>query len=256
MSGQAVVIHMRGSVPAQDIAKLLQADGIPISSRGKGKALFKAALPVPASGELCIDIPRYTTDWYSAGAAVFAMCATRKCSNVRVVYDPHMRRLLVDPWHLSMTWLAEFCEDLSARLWRWRPIALPWEQEAVRAAQNRLISAMQRWHVSSPALFRLASQAESEGNLDKLQALCHAEAIKSSSDTGCSEADWASCRIVQMGLAVNPSAPVAFKGSSARIVSNLGVKSAVEELMQTKHDDLKSAAIGAAALLKLITDSR
>lgn len=256
MSGHAVVRHVRGSVAAQDIAKILQTDGIPLSSRGKGRALFKAALPVPASGDVCIEIPRHTADWSSAGAAAFAMCASRKVVNVRCVYDPMSRHISIDPWQMGMTWLSEFCEDLSARLWKWRPIALPWEHAALSAAQNRLTAAMHRWGEQSPALFRLAVDAENENNLVKLSALCHADAVKSSAQSVGVEEELAHCRIVQLGVAVNSEVPVAFRRLNGRIISSAAIKSAVEELVQTRHDDLKSAAIGSAALLTAINDSR
>jgi len=256
MSGHAVVRHVRGSVAAQDIARILHTDGIPLSSRGKGKALFKAALPVPASGDVCIEIPRHVSDWLSAGASTFAMCASRKVVNVRCIYDPMSRHIGVDPWQVSMTWLAEFCEDLSARLWGWRPLALPWEQAAISSAQNRLSQAMRRWSLSSPALFRLAVDAEKENNLMKLSALCHADAVSSTASAASFEDELASCRIVQLGVAVNPSAPVSFRNINGRIISSAAIRSAVEELVQTRHDDLKSAAIGAAALLAAINDSR
>ena len=256
MSGHAVVRHVRGSVAAPDIAKILQTDGVPLSSRGKGRALFKAALPVPASGDVCIEIPRHVSDWYSAGASVFAMCASRKVVNVRVVYDPTSRHVSMDPWQLAMVWLAEFCEDLSGRLWGWRPVALPWEHASLATAQGRFASAVQRWSSQSPALLRLASDAEKEGNLMKLSALCHAEAVKSSASVQDVEEELSACRIVQMGVAVNPPASVAFRKVNGRMISSGSVASAVEELVQTRHDDLKSAAIGASALLKAINESR
>jgi len=256
MSGHAVVRHVRGSVAAQDIARILQTDGVPLSSRGKGRALFKAALPVPASGDICIEIPRHTADWASAGAATFAMCSSRKVVNVRCIYDPMSRHISVDPWQLSMTWLAEFCEDLSARLWGWRPLVLPWEHSAISAAQDRLGAAMNRWSMQSPALFRLAVDAEKEGNLVKLSALCHADAVKSTASAASVEDELASCRLIQLGVAVNPAAPVSFRRLNGRIITNAAVRAAVEELVQTRHDDLKSAAIGAAALLAAINDSR
>ena len=155
-----------------------------------------------------------------------------------------------------MTWLAEFCEDLSARLWGWRPLAMPWEHVAIYSAQNRLEQAMRKWAMHSPALFRLASAAEKENSLEKLSALCHADAIKSTSSSSGFEEELASCRLVQLGVAVNPAAPVAFRKINGRIISSAAIKSSVEELVQTPHDDLKSAAIGASALLAAISDSR
>lgn len=256
MSGHAIVRHVRGSVAALDIAKILQTDGVPLSSRGKGRALFKAALPVPVSGDVCIEIPRHVSDWYTAGAAVFSMCASRKVANVRVVYDPNSRHVSVDPWQLAMIWLAEFCEDLSGRLWGWRPIVLPWEHSALATAQERFASAIQRWSSQSPALLRLARDAEQDGSLVKLSALCHAEAIKSAASVEDVEEELSACRIVQMGIATNPPASVAFRKIGGRMISNGAVMSAVEELVQTRHNDLKSAAIGASSLLKAINESR
>jgi len=180
MNGLATIKHIRGTVNVRDIAKNLHTDGLPISSRGKGKILLRSALPVPVYGDVTISIPRFTSDWGAVGAAVFAMCSSKKSSMMRIEYDPSGGHYGLDPWNMAMRWLAEYCEDLSSRLWSWRPISLPWERQALDDAQSRLSSCMQHWSKYAPALFRLAEQVSSSGNHKQLRALSQADAVQKS----------------------------------------------------------------------------
>lgn len=256
MSGISVVRHVRGSVTARDVMKCLNCQSLPLSSRGKGRVLFKSALPVPASSDVTIEIPKFTHDWNAAGASTLAMCGSRSSSKVRVIYDPLGAHTLLDPWKIALVWVVEHCEDLSGRLRSWKPLVAPWELKALHDAQFRFAQAMQRWSASSPALYRLASHAEAERNLEKLNALSHAEVFSSINIRQDTESDLACCRIVDRGLAVNPKSALAFSAPSVNLIKDFTIISAVDECMQTKHDDVKSLALNAFELLKKLNDFR
>lgn len=256
MNGLATVKHLRGTVNVRDIAKNLHTDGLPLSSRGKGKILLRSALPVPVSGDVTVSIPRFTSDWGSVGAAVFAMCSSKKSAMMRIEYDPSGGHYGLDPWVVAMRWLAEYCEDLSSRLWSWRPISLPWERQALDDAQSRLSSCMQHWSKHAPALFRLAEQVSSSGNHQQLRALSQADAVQKSAPKSSPEEELAVCRLAEMNLLVNHSSPLALKRFPGRILNDRDIDSVADEMLNTRHDDIRSAALSASELLKILNGKR
>lgn len=256
MNGNCLIRHVRGHVLAEDIAKVVSTDGIPISSRGKGRVALKAALPLPASGDVCIELPRFSQKWGVAGLAIMTIVANRKCSKTRVVYDVSGKHQALDPWDLALRWLVEFCEDLSARLWDWRPIASPWEIDAIEKAQTRLSQAMDRWADKSPALYRLANQIISENNYNNLYGLCKASAISELSSDLSPEEEIAQSRICELGLAVCPQSALSFRKLDVNIIKSNSVSASIDELLQVPHDDIKSAAVAAQELLMRINECR